>query len=73
MLFAVATYIGVVTVQGVEERGAYFLALKLQSGKAVGDIQPLVVEYESDKPMIPIELTGVAADPDPLGSREEGR
>jgi MYXO-CTERM domain-containing protein len=30
----------------------------------VGDIQPVVVEYASDYPMIPIVLTGVAADPD---------
>jgi len=44
--------------------GAYFLALKLQKGNDVGDIQPVVVEYESDLPMIPIVLTSVAADPD---------
>jgi hypothetical protein len=44
--------------------GAYFLALKLLKGNDVGDIQPVVVEYESDLPMIPIVLTSVAADPD---------
>ena len=44
--------------------GAYFLALKLQKGEAAGDIQPVVLEYESDKPMIPIILTSVAANPD---------
>jgi hypothetical protein len=44
--------------------GAFFLALKLLKGNDVGDIQPVVVEYESDLPMIPIVLTGVAADPD---------
>ena len=44
--------------------GAYFLALKLIKGNEVGDIQPVVVEYESDLPMIPIVLTSVAADPD---------
>lgn len=43
--------------------GAYFLALKLLKGNDVGDIQPVVVEYASDLPMIPIVLTGVAADP----------
>jgi len=43
--------------------GAYFLALKLLKGNDVGDIQPVVVDYESDLPMIPIVLTGVAADP----------
>ncbi len=44
--------------------GAYFLALKLRKGNDVGDIQPVVVTYESDLPMIPIILTSVAADPD---------
>jgi hypothetical protein len=44
--------------------GAFFLALKLRKGNDVGDIQPVVVKYESDLPMIPIVLTGVAADPD---------
>jgi len=44
--------------------GAYFIAVKLLSGEDAGDIQPLVVEYESDLPMIPIILTSVAADPD---------
>jgi MYXO-CTERM domain-containing protein len=44
--------------------GAYFLALKLRKGNDVGDIQPVVVKYESALPMIPIVLTSVAADPD---------
>ena len=43
--------------------GAYFLALKLKSGKATGDIQPVVLEYPSELPMIPIILTSVAAQP----------
>jgi hypothetical protein len=43
--------------------GAYFLALKLKSGKSAGDIQPVVLEYPSDLPMIPIILTSVAANP----------
>ena len=43
--------------------GAYFLALKLKSGKSAGDIQPVVLEYPSDLPMIPIILTSVAAQP----------
>jgi hypothetical protein len=43
--------------------GAYFLALKLQSGKSAGDIQPVVLEYPSQLPMIPIILTSVAANP----------
>lgn len=44
--------------------GAYFLALKLQSGKSAGDLQPVVVRYASDLPMIPIVLTSVTAQPD---------
>ncbi len=44
--------------------GAYFLALKLQKGNDAGDIQPVVVKYQSDLPMIPIILTSVAANPD---------
>ena len=44
--------------------GAFFLALKLLKGNDAGDIQPVVVEYKSDLPMIPIVLTSVAADPD---------
>ena len=44
--------------------GAYFLALKLLKGNDVGDLQPVVLKYESDLPMIPIILTSVAADPD---------
>ena len=41
--------------------GAFFLALKLKSGKATGDIQPVVLTYASDLPMIPIILTSVGA------------
>jgi len=44
--------------------GAYFLALKLRKGNDVGDLQPVVVKYQSELPMIPIILTSVAADPD---------
>jgi len=44
--------------------GAYFLALKLQPGRSVGDLQPVIVEYASDLPMIPIVLTSVAAQAD---------
>jgi hypothetical protein len=44
--------------------GGYFLALKLRKGQSVGDLQPIVVEYPSQLPQIPIVLTSVAADPD---------
>jgi hypothetical protein len=43
--------------------GAFFLALKLRSGQALGDLQPVVVRYQSDLPMIPIVLTSAAANP----------
>src|SRR5437762_11709624 len=43
--------------------GAYFLALKLKSGQSAGDLQPVVVHYKSDLPMIPIILTSVGAQP----------
>ncbi len=43
--------------------GSYFLALKLKSGKSAGDIQPVVLNYTSELPMIPIILTSVAAQP----------
>ena len=44
--------------------GAFFLALKLKSGKSAGDLQPVVLQYQSDLPMIPIVLTSVGAKPD---------
>ncbi len=43
--------------------GAYFLALKLKSGKTAGDLTPIVVEYPSQLPMIPITLTSIGATP----------
>lgn len=44
--------------------GAFFLALKLRKGNDLTDIQPVVLRYASDLPMIPIILTSVAATPD---------
>jgi MYXO-CTERM domain-containing protein len=44
--------------------GAYFLALKLKSGNSTGDLQPVVIKYQSDLPMIPLVLTSVGAKPD---------
>jgi MYXO-CTERM domain-containing protein len=43
--------------------GAYFLALRLHSGKTAGDLQPVVVHYPSDAAMIPLVLTSVGAQP----------
>lgn len=51
------------TVGPYIQPGSFFLALKLKSGKSAGDITPVVLEYPSDNPMIPIILTSVAANP----------
>jgi hypothetical protein len=45
------------------EEDMIFLAMKLQPENGVQDIQPIVMTYESDVPMIPIRLTAVAANP----------
>ena len=41
-----------------------FVALRLRQDQGVGDIQPLIMRYESDIPCVPIRLTAVAALPD---------
>lgn len=41
--------------------GAYFLALKLQANASSGSIQPVVLRYQSDYPMVPVTLTSVGA------------
>ena len=46
------------------EMGMNFVALRLQKDSDVGDIQPLKMRYVTDRPMIPIKLTAVAAEPD---------
>lgn len=43
--------------------GAYFLALKLKAGARTGDLTPVVLEYPSELPMIPLILTSVGATP----------
>lgn len=40
-----------------------FLAMKLQPDQGVQDIQPVKMTYQSERPMIPIRLTAVAATP----------
>ena len=45
------------------EEGMNFVALRLQQDKGVGDLQPLIMRYQSERPMIPIRLTAVAAQP----------
>jgi hypothetical protein len=44
--------------------GAHFVALRLSNDKDAGDIAPLGMRYEGSKPMIPIQLTAIAATPD---------
>lgn len=49
-----------VIAQYVEEN-MLFLAMRLSEGQESSNIQPIVMTYESEKPMIPIRLTAVAA------------
>jgi MYXO-CTERM domain-containing protein len=44
--------------------GAHFVALRLSNDMETGDIEPLGLRYAGSKPMIPIQLTSVAATPD---------
>lgn len=44
--------------------GYYFVALKLQQDKDVGDLRPIVVKFEGNRPCVPIRLTAIAARPD---------
>ncbi|HVW26162.1 MAG TPA: DUF2330 domain-containing protein [Polyangiaceae bacterium] len=46
------------------EAGMNFVALRLQANKDVSDIQPLGMTYDANKPMIPLRLTAVAAQPE---------
>lgn len=46
------------------EANMNFLALKLRSSADVGDIRPIILEYEGSQPMIPLKLTAVAAEED---------
>ncbi len=45
------------------KEGQYFLAMKLQRGKEVTEIKPIVMKYAGVDPAIPIRLTAVAAMP----------
>lgn len=46
------------------DEGMNFVALRLQQDKGVGDLQPLIMRYTANQPMIPIRLTAVAAQAD---------
>ena len=41
----------------------YFVGLKLIKDRDAGDLQPIVLRYNAEAPMIPIQLTAVAATP----------
>jgi hypothetical protein len=45
-------------------QGLYLLALRLSKGSSVGSIRPIVLTYAGEMPMIPIQLTAVAANDD---------
>ena len=42
----------------------HFVAFKLQKDREVGEIAPVVLRYQDDQPMIPIQLTAIATQPD---------
>ena len=42
----------------------HFVAFKLQKDRTVGEIAPVVLKYDDDQPMIPIQLTAIATQPD---------
>lgn len=44
--------------------GAYFVALRLANDKDTGDLAPLGMRYDGTVPMIPLQLTSIAATPD---------
>jgi hypothetical protein len=45
------------------DEGMVFLAMKLRPDQGVQDIQPVKMTYQSQRPMIPLRLTAVAANP----------
>ena len=47
----------------VEEKFV-FLAMKLRPDQGIQDIEPVKITYPSERPMIPLRLTAVAANPD---------
>lgn len=45
-------------------RGYFFVALKLQANRGVGDLRPIVLRFQRHRPCIPIRLTTIAVQPD---------
>lgn len=48
----------------IEGSDMHFVAFRLQNDRDVGDITPVTLRYKSTKPMVPIQLTAVATQPD---------
>ncbi len=46
------------------EQEFFFLALRLSPERELGDLQPIALTYDAEKPGIPIRLTAVATQPD---------
>lgn len=46
------------------ENGLHFVALRLQADRTASDVTPLEMTYQGDRPMIPLRLTSVAAQPE---------
>jgi hypothetical protein len=55
---------GIELLQPYIDDSMKFVVLKLQNNKSSGDITPIILNYESDKPVIPLRLTAVAAQAD---------
>lgn len=51
-------------MQPYADAGMVFLASRLVAGADVSEIKPLRMKYAGDKPMIPLRLTAVAAEPE---------
>lgn len=45
------------------DSGMNYLAVRLQDGRTASDVAPLAMRYDGGEPMIPIQLTAVAAQP----------
>ncbi len=51
-------------MQPYADAGMLFLASRLVAGADTSSIQPLRMKYAADKPMIPLRLTAIAAEPE---------
>ncbi len=48
----------------IQDSQMHFVAFRLQNNRDVGDIAPVTLRYNSSAPMIPIQLTAIATQPD---------